>query len=585
MNLWILKYDQTQFSENYFEKIKQYAKDIPQLQNYRLTNFSKGNFHFFSLESDGTPKKYNKSENQNLFGYSGLLIDKSIEINDLRNIENVDVKNPEKYFGQFSLYSIEEDFHCFVDNFGFHKVFYGKKNGAVYVSNSFEMMKALKVFKPNVNQMLKDFSTIRFGIFPGYNTLLEEVFTLPEYGSLVLSKNGELGLKPYKDITTLLIPDSDFETKLKEAVNDYQIITKYLRKYHQTAIGLSGGFDGRLMVNMFKGTDGKSLETYTYNRAGNLDLYIASHLSKKAKLKHTKFKIRPEVKASELRIAGFKDSAGDPFTMSFKAALKNFYKAGNEFKVVLGGNGGDTDWEFGEKRIADVDKSTLEKFIHDYSKKLTDHPIFNPELKGKFAKEIETYFWDKYKLFADRKNFQQLLASAFFHLERFRGEQGFAYSQNGNKNHDVFAPFAIESFNQLVFLANKKQLDRGLRQGIQYRLSQALTNNEIPYAPILTARNEHGNNWFQKKLNRIAPYLPKIIWKLNNGDTNTRIRKQYQSQVNQLYREFISKNSHSAVFQNLNKDVILEEVEKEEYSGKYNQIGSMIFSIHEIEKP
>src|SRR5690606_3200712 len=108
---------------------------------------------------------------------------------------------------------------------------------------------------------------------------------------------------------------------------------------------------------------------------------------------------------------------------------------------------------------------------------------------------------------------------AFFHLERFRSEQGFAYSQNSNKNHDVFAPFAIESFNQLIFLANKNQLQRGLREGIHYRLSDALTEGSIPYAPIITSAisNEHGNNIFQNLLNKIAPYIPKVIWKLNGG--------------------------------------------------------------------
>ena len=249
----------------------------------------------------------------------------------------------------------------------------------------------------------------------------------------------------------------------------------------------------------------------------------------------------------------------------------------------MGGNGGDTDWEFGEKRIADVDKSTLKKFIHDYSKKMTLHPILKKEVSESFAEEIESYFLEKYSLFAEKQNFQQLLASAFFHLERFRGEQGFAYSQNSNKNHDVFAPFALESFNQLVLLSTKKQLQRGLREGIQYRLSKALTNNNIQYAPILTSANEHGSNFVQKMANKFAPYLPKIIWKLNNGDTNTKIRRVYQSHVNLVYKEYISANIDSKIFEWIEKDVVVKEVCDDNYTGSYNPIGSMIKTLEETQ--
>ncbi len=584
MNLWILKHDTNPFSKTYLEELENYSSNIPQLKEYKKEEFSSENLHFLSFSSAGIPKTYNQITKNGLKGYSGLLIDKSAECKDVRNIENVEI-NPENYYGQFSVYQLKKDFDCFGDVLGFHKVFYGQKDGRTYISNSFEFLKKLDVFEINIHQMLKDFSTTRFGIFPGYNTLLKDVVTLPEYGSLKLTDEGELKIYPYKNIAELFTPTGTFEQKLTEAVNDYRSITHYLRKYHSTAIGLSGGFDGRLILNMFHGTSGKSLETFTYNRAGKLDLYIASILSKKANVPHHKFVLKPYTNLSELKVSAFKDSVGDPFTTSFRSALKDFYKSEDGFKVVLGGNGGDTDWEFGEKRIADVDKSSLKKFIHDYSLKLSDHTIFSDNLKQWFSEEIEAYLLGKYGIFAQKNNWQQLLGSAFFHLERFRGEQGFKYSQNSNKNHDVFTPFAIESFNQLVFLATKEQLQRGLRKGIQYRLSDALTNGEIPYAPILTSINEHGNGLFQRLLNRITPYLPKIIWKLNNGDTNTRMRRLYQSQVNGIYADYISENSDSKVFDFINKEVVLAEVEKQTYKGTYNDIGSMIKTIEENQSP
>lgn len=581
MNLWILKYDSQKFSDRYIEDLEKYAVTIRQLSVFDRREVSEGNFHFLSIHSKNIPKQYVDIVENKLLGYSGLVIDKSNECEDLRYIKNINTQKPENYYGQFALFSLNDGFTCVTDVLGFHKIFYGEKNGVCYVSNSFEFLKKMGVFETNIHQMLKDLTTSRFGVFPAYNTLLKGVLTLPEYGKLEISNNGKLNVSQYKSIEHLLTPEGDFESKLKETVTDYKKIAKYLRKYHNVAIGLSGGFDGRLILNIFHETKGNLLQTFTYNRAGNLDLKIASILSKKAGVAHFKFLIKPEINNDKLKISGFKDSDGDPFTMSYIESLKNFYKVSNEYKVFLGGNGGDTDWEFGEKRIANVDKSSMESFIKDYSKELTNHPLLNQFEKSSFSNDLEEYFLKKYHCFSNHPNFQQLLASAFFHLERFRSEQGFGYSQNLNKNHDVFAPFAIESFNQLVFLSNKKQLQRGLREGIQYRLSKELTGGKIPYAPILTSANEHGNNIIQNMINKIAPYLPKIIWKINNGDTNAKIRKIYQSHVNAMYKKFILENKDSEVFNYIDKNEVIAEISKTNYNGRYNQVGSMIKTIND----
>lgn len=582
MNLWLLKHDTSPFSKEFFDQAQTYVQTIPQLKKIKLEEFSNGNLHFVSFSSADIPKKYNQIKEGTLKGYSGLLVDKSTACNDVRNIENV-VINPENYYGQFALYQLDKNFECFGDVLGFHKVFYGKIGKQVYISNSFELLKKLDTFEVNTIQMLKDYSSVRFGIFPGYNTLLKNIYTLPEYGKVALSQDGKLILSTYKDLTELLLPKGDFEAKLKEAVDDYKSITRYLSKYHHSAIGLSGGFDGRLILNLFHTTQGKNVETFTYNRAGNLDLYIASVLSQKAKVAHEKFKLSYSEKSRKIQIEKFKDSSGDAFYMTYINNVTPFFKLEREFKVVLNGNGGDTDWEFGEKRIADVDKSSLKTFIYDYSVKLANHPILKEEIQKKIAKDFENYLWNKYSCFSTKENALQLLASAFFHLERFRPEQGFLYTQNSNKYHDVFAPFAIESFNQLVFLSTKNQLQRGLKQGIHYRLSYELTNGKIPFAPILTSAsaNEHGENLFQNLVNKIAPYLPKVIWKLNNGDTNTQIRNQYKSKVNSVYKDYILENTDSPIFDFLDKNTILSEVEREAYNGSYNAIGGMIKTLQE----
>ncbi|MES2808153.1 MAG: hypothetical protein V4619_05990, partial [Bacteroidota bacterium] len=424
-------------------------------------------------------------------------------------------------------------------------------------------------------QITLDFMTGRFGIYPGYNTLYEDVFTLPEYGKATIA-NGELSVERYKPIESLLVPDKTFEEQLVITANEFKMAAQYLRNYHHTVIGVSGGHDGRFILNFFHNTTGLPLEAMTYNRAGKLDFLIAARLSRMANVPHHKFSVPSSFNDFEAQIPEFRDMTVDAFYVALQRELKGFYNTGESYKVHLGGNGADTDWEFGENRIKNVDKSNFDSFIKTYSQLMTTHPLVDKAFSAKMADKVAAYLLDKYKCFKGKQNFMQLLASAFFHLERFRGNQGFSYSQISNKRHDIFAPFATESFNQLVFLAQKDQLQRTLRIGIHHRISEILTNNKVPYAPILTARNELGDNVFQKALNYIFPYLPKLIWKLNNGDTNTVIRKRFSKKINELSRDFITEEKGSPVWKYIDLTKIEKDLTESEYKGQYNSIATML---------
>ena len=215
-------------------------------------------------------------------------------------------------------------------------------------------------------------------------------------------------------------------------------------------------------------------------------------------------------------------------------------------------------------------------FIKSYALMLVSHPLVSIEKSTKLALKLEKYFLEKYAIFETKENYLQLLGSAFFHLERFRGEQGFGYSQNQNTNKDIFAPFATESFNQTVFTATKNQLQRTLKEGIHYRLYHSLTEGKVPYAPILTAKNEFGKNIFQKTLNFIAPYLPKIIWKLNNGDTNTELRNKFSNTINSISKEYILAHEKSDLWQFLDYPKINNSIKNDPYKGQYNTIAMML---------
>ncbi|TBX66362.1 hypothetical protein EZL74_10965 [Flavobacterium silvisoli] len=577
MHIWILKYGASSFSDDFLSEANNITQQISQLHLKEIYQKKFGNFHLvsFCTKFEKSQKRYLQSDDENLKGYSGLLIGKNTTDVDYRDIKNIDCNTPEEYNGQYALFQLNKDqFVCSGDNFGFHKVFYFQKGNEIYVTNYLKLLQATKAITANPEQVLSDFLTSRFGVFPGYNTLFKEVFTLPEYGMLTIQE-GVMKVASYKDVNELLVPANNFEHNIQKTAFEYKNAALYLRNFHKTAIGVSGGFDGRLMLSFFYNTQGKSLETYTYNRAGKLDLWIASYLSRKFRVPHKKFEL--EIKLNDFTpvLNEFKDSKGDAFTNALDQSVGRFFETDDSFKVSLGGNGADTDWEFGEKKLKYLKTENFKSFISSYALMLVTHPLVSEKVTQQLADRIEYYLYNKYKVFESKENYIQLLASAFFHLERFRGEQGFVYSQRGNVNKDIFAPFAIESFNQCVFSATKNQLQRTLKEGIHFRLYYELTEGKVPYAPILTARNEFGKNLFQKALNYIAPTLPKLIWKLFGGDTNQRIRKKYAKNTNDLSKDYLMKNHESALWQYLDY-ATLQKGLNDGYNGQYNTIATMV---------
>src|SRR5690606_16528954 len=159
--------------------------------------------------------------------------------------------------------------------------------GELYVTNSMELLKRIENAEPNIEKMITDYVTIRFGVTPGYESIIKGFMTLPEYGNLKINNNS-FSLTHYKDIIELLSTNATFDEKLNQTINEFRTSGTYLRKYHHSVVPLSGGFDGRTILSFFYKTKGKSVETMTYNRAWSLDYSIAGKLSKAFGVPHHK---------------------------------------------------------------------------------------------------------------------------------------------------------------------------------------------------------------------------------------------------------------------------------------------------------
>lgn len=563
MHIWLAinnnQLSPTDINQGFSAKIQK----IPTLSSYRFVDYELGSFSLFSwTPSARTSKTYLKRNEEGVFGYSGTIIDDSGKGQDMRHIDQVSdrVQDINSLSGQFALFQLSDtSFRCWGDNLGSHKVFYCKKDNQILVSNNLELLVQVGDCELDLQQYILQKVVVDSGGHIGYKTHYKGVFMLPESG-LVTVKDGKLAISEYADLRELLNPKLSFIDNLNQTVVSFKNSATYLRRYHDTVVPLSGGFDSRVVLAMFWATKGRVINTFTYNRQSNLDFMIASKLSRDFKIPHVKVVLDPR-KDQEL-IEGFDDTADDADIFNFLVRLKSrdFYNS-SDIRVVLSGNGGDTDWAYHFSKNLDYSATDFNQLISGYSEKFYENEFLLSNIKEEGRKEVSQYIENKYGPFATRKNFVQLFGSGIFHLERFRN-QGMAFSQNVNRLHDTFNPFGTKGFLKAVFSAEKENLMRGNRNSIHYLLYNRLTDQHAPYAPLLRE-----NNWNDGATNIIQNLLPlyaKVLWKLQGGDVNTILRRKYGIDQSNRYKEVILSSPNSKIWDYFKKEEIFRKLEQNE---------------------
>lgn len=563
MHIWLTTYDirlsPTEISQEFSAKIQK----IPTLSSYKFSYYELGNFSFFSwTPSDRTSKTYLKRNEEGVFGYSGTIIDDSGKNEDMRHIDQVmaKTKNIDNLSGQFAIFQLsEKSFSCWGDNLGSHKVFYLEKDNQVFVCNNLNLLVQVGHCELDLQQFILQTVVSDSGGHFGYKTQYKGVSMLPENAQLSIVE-GELAISEYANLQEVIKPKLNFNDNLKQTVVSLKNSAKYLRKYHDTVVTLSGGFDSRVVLATFWATKGKTINTFTYNRQSNLDFIIASKLSRDFKIPHVKITLDPE--KDQKFIEEFDDTADgtDIFDFLIKSKCREFYNA-MEIKVVLSGNGGDTDWAYHFSKNVDYSAADFSQLISGYSGKFYENEFLIADIKEEGKKEVKTYMEDKFGSFATRENFIQLFGSGIFHLERFRN-QGMAFSQNANKLHDTFNPFGTVDFLKTAFSAQKENLMRGNRNSIHYLLYNRLTEQHAPYAPLL--RENSWNDGLRKVIQNLLPFYAKVLWKLKGGDVNTVLRKKYGIDQGNKYKEIILSSRNSEIWDYLNRNEVYRKLERDE---------------------
>ena len=563
MHIWLTIYNNqlsaTDINQGFAAKIQK----IPTLSSYRFVNYEVGGFSLFSwTPSARTSKTYLKRNEEGIFGYSGTIIDVSGKCQDMRHIDQVSgtVKDIHALSGQFAIFQFSNtSFRCWGDNLGTHKVFYLKKGNQLFVSNNLELLVQVGDCELDLQQYILQKVVADSGGHIGYKTHYKGVAMLPEH-ALITAKDGELAISEYADLQELLNPKYSFEDNLEQTIFSFRNSAKYLRRYHDTVVPLSGGFDSRVVLAMFWGTNGRAIHTFTYNRQSNLDFVIASKLSREFNIPHVKIVLDPQ-KDREL-LGGFDDTADDTDIFDFLIRLRSsdFYNS-SEIKVVLTGNGGGIDWPYHFNRTLNFSASGMDKLLTEYSQKYFGNALLREEFKEEGKKEVKEYMQNKYGSLSARRNFIQLFGSGIFHFERFRN-QGMDFSQRSDMIHDTFHPYGTSDFLKTVFSAEKENLMRGNRSSIHYLLYKRLTVQHAPYAPLL--RENNWNDGVRKIIQKLLPLYAKVLWKLQEGDVNTVLRRKYAIDHSNRYKEVILSSPNSKIWDYFTREAMFKKLERNE---------------------
>lgn len=563
MHIWLTIYNDrlsaTDINQGFAAKIQ----GIPTLTSNQFVCYELDGFSFFSWSpTHRTSKTYLNKNGGSVYGYSGTIIDNSGNLEDLRHIDHVmaKVQDVARLSGQFSIFQIcKNTFSCWGDNLGSHKVFYVERDHQILVSNNLDLLVQVGRCEIDVKQFVLQKVVADSGGHIGYKTYYKGVSMLPE-NALLTIKEGKLVTSQYTSLRKTLYPKRPFDENLNQTVHCFKNSAEYLRRYHEAVVPLSGGFDSRVVLAMFWASQGKAIHTLTYNRQSNLDFIIASKLSKDFQIPH--FKISLDPNKDQKLIAAFDDEAdgADIFNFLIRLKSREFYNAQN-IKVVLSGNGGDTDWAYHFSKNVEYSATDFNQLVSGYSEKFYENEFLIADIKEEGKKEVKQYMENKYGSFATRKNFVQLFGSGIFHLERFRN-QGMGFSQRSATIHDTFHPFGTSDFLKTVFSAQKENIMRGNRNSIHHLLYNRLTDQHAPYAPLLRENSWHDG--LRKAIQNLLPLYAKVLWKLQGGDVNTVLRRKYGFDQSNKYKEIILRYPDSDIWDYIKRDELFDKLHRNE---------------------
>lgn len=571
MNLWIAKLGTDSFKELDINRFKEIAGSFKTLNSHEFFQYKTDSVHYLSVTTrkDIGGKIYN-SKDEGLFAYSGLAVSKKdtdTDFRDINNLKSYQSDLPSVYNdldGQFSLIKCSDSqFEGVSDPLGIHKIFYHQaQNGDVFVSNYIPSIQLFKESEPNIEFYATWISSS--GIY-GEETEEKDVWALPEFGRLKWTEREGLSVTNYSELSTILNPGNDTIDYIEQTVKEFKISARYLAKYHQCVLTLSGGYDSRLVLEMFSDVDKSNLECYTYPD-GVYDTEVAREIANYHGVKHQQ--LSPAEDLDRKKLDEFLQSSKKPFICysnifgyQFSTGVENIFE-GN-LKVLLKGDGGDTPT--GLKKYSAANKYTPEQAAEALVDMAINSDVLLPEAVGLIREKMQKYYTDKYLNVMQKRGTNHNIASIFYFLERFGNYQSHKLI-NSMHISDIYLPFANINFLKAVFSAPEWMLKKSMKGSIHHLLHNRLTVNNSK--PIHFASGRH---WNEKKVSRTGFILKNKIRRFfrirppkRKSSYSAKLRNKFFELNQDYFKEVIHSSASSEFWSYFNKKIISDWIDNPE---------------------
>lgn len=428
---------------------------------------------------------YDESKNV-LLGYAGAPIGNGVSI-DYRNAASFDRVKPDELMGQFAFFRIRDRrLELYGDNFGFHCIFYyfNQDEDAVYISNSLQLLKQTKARQINLDYFVELY--VLGGEYWGNHTEDMEIRQLGEYGAIDYS-DGKFTINTWYDYRSVIESRKSGTTEdyLRRATERYNQATEYIEKYHRCIIGLSGGFDSRLVLSMFLDRNLRDSVCFTFQAGhGRREMRLSKKLANIHKMPfhfvqfdYSDLPSMEELNAESRRI-GWEYR---PYTAAVTQAIQSKCEFMYTPSLALQPSG--TCGDVGTARYAGA-RPTVQALL-DWR---VNWKALSADYQNEFMKKRHDFLTQRFGEFKDD------IADSYFFFENSQSTK-FSYTVYQHRKLDIFPALVSTEFMNLCFSMPVEQRFREVSGSPHHLLMNAFTKGRYPKFGFDKHPHWDSNSW------------------------------------------------------------------------------------------
>lgn len=529
MNFWATKLGSSGWDELDVAALDRLAGTYPALAVREIDQVALGDVHYLGFRAPthtagDTPFAPHKD---GAYATSGLIVDPTLQT-DFRKASALSAHFDELKGAARGVYSglrMEQDqFECVIDPLGLSTVYYTTKPGGgaqCILSNDPRAIEALLQKRtPNLEHIATELST---GDVFGYDTEYQDVKCLGENGRF-LWQGQTWQATPYDDALRWFAPEASYEALIAETAREFQALGAYLHRYPRILLGLSGGYDSRLNLQMLCAQNAPShLETYTFNSGiGGRELQIASKLAKYYGVSHTKIRLTlrdapkfPQMLAEADQNLLPQISPLHIIQEGLIDKMEAWLRAPGS--VVVSGDGGHTEM-LRELNLENHDRIRPDLLVGH----LMTPGLLHEDMEAKITSQTVDYLQSKYSAIKPGD-----LPLAYHFLERFRRATGGRSALHWSRYASYVSPYASPTFVQATVAAPLAARVKASNDSLHHELARHLHKSSLPSVPFAD-----GTLWGQSpkwQQQRKFSRLPGRAWRKLRGQKKieTELRKAY----------------------------------------------------------